>query len=345
MATTHPFPKKEFVHLADVAARPGFLTKWERRRHTQAHWFVELAAEFIGVFIYVFAGVGSTAAYVLGNLAGESLSSIFQIGVAYSLGIVLALVICSSTSGGHFNPAVTLAFVLFKKFPPLKALRYIVAQILGGYVACLLIYVQYQHLITEVEQALTAKGALDAINFTPQGPAGIFALYVLPGSNLKQVLLNEFMCDVFIGLTIWSCLDPTNFMASPVSAPWIIAFSYGISIWGYSPIGLAANAARDVAGRLAVLTIWGLKAGGGSYAALAALTNIPATLFGIMIYEFILHDSSRVITPGHVDFLAGHQAHAEHRENHEMNKRSAGSPYSPTDSEYAKGTIEALEKA
>ena len=56
---------------------------------------------------------------------------------------------------------------------------------------------------------------------------------------------------------------------------------------------VAANAARDVGGRLAVVTLWGTKAGGGSYAALAALTNIPATLIGAMLYEFVFADSSR----------------------------------------------------
>lgn len=34
-------------------------------------------------------------------------------------------------------------------------------------------------------------------------------------------------------------------------------------------------------------------AGGGSYAAVAALTNIPATLVGVFLYEFFLTDSDR----------------------------------------------------
>ena len=41
------------------------------------------------------------------------------------------------------------------------------------------------------------------------------------------------------------------------------------------------------------LTIWGMPAGGGSYAAIAALTNIPATLLAVAFYEFVLADSSR----------------------------------------------------
>lgn len=56
---------------------------------------------------------------------------------------------------------------------------------------------------------------------------------------------------------------------------------------------MAANSARDLGGRLAALTIWGLPAGGGRYAALAALTNIFATCFAIGLYELFLTDSSR----------------------------------------------------
>ena len=81
------------------------------------------------------------------------------------MGIVLALSICASTSGGHLNPCVTIAFTLFKGFPVRKAplyvhifthpmislanfaLRtksYILSQILGAYVACLIVYLQWR---------------------------------------------------------------------------------------------------------------------------------------------------------------------------------------------------------
>lgn len=41
------------------------------------------------------------------------------------------------------------------------------------------------------------------------------------------------------------------------------------------------------------LTIWGSKASGGSYAAIAALTNIPATILAAVFYEVFLCDTSR----------------------------------------------------
>lgn len=39
--------------------------------------------------------------------------------------------------------------------------------------------------------------------FTPEGPAGIFALYLLPGTNKYRVLLNEFI-TVSISCTLLS---------------------------------------------------------------------------------------------------------------------------------------------
>ncbi|KAI8975901.1 aquaporin-like protein [Trametes punicea] len=313
VAGSHHLRQREFVHLADIKPRSNAYIAWERRRHRQAHWLVECIAEMMGVFFYVYAGVGSTASYLLSNVAElNGLGSLFQVGTAYALGILFAIVVCSSTSGGHFNPAVTIAFTIFKRVTPGKALRYIVAQILGAYIACLLVYVQWRDLIMEMTEILAAAGKLDAVLFTANGPAGIFAIYASPGMSLGRIFLNEFVCDFLLGLVIWACLDPTNFCAPPSVGPAVISFAYAVMVWGYSPVGVATNAARDVGARLMALTIWGLPAGGGSYAAIAALTNIPATLCAVAFYEFILADSSRVVTSVHAEFLAGHLAHEEH---------------------------------
>ncbi|KAH9894963.1 aquaporin-like protein [Cubamyces lactineus] len=313
VAGSHHLRHRDFVHLADIKPRSNTYIAWEHRRHRQAHWLVECIAEFMGVFFYVFAGVGSTASFILSGTAQlNGLGSLFQVGTAYALGILFAIVVCAPTSGGHFNPAMTIAHLIFKRVTPAKALRYIVAQVLGAYVACLLIYVQWRDLIMEVIEILEAAGKLDAVMFTANGPAGIFAIYATPGVSLGRIFLNEFICDFLIGLVIWACLDPTNFSAPPAAGPWIISFAYAVVVWGYSPVTVATNAARDVGARLMALTIWGMPASGGSYAAIAALTNIPATLLAVAFYEFVLADSSRVVTPIHADFLAGHLAHEEH---------------------------------
>lgn len=82
--------------------------------------------------------------------------------------------------------------------------------------------------------------------FSPQGPAGAFALYTT--GHLPRVFLNEFVSvsfsfssqcsrlkfaqDFFLGLVIWAALDPTNFFAPPVLGPFIIAGAYAAVIWG-----------------------------------------------------------------------------------------------------------------
>ncbi|KAJ6479890.1 aquaporin-like protein [Mycena vitilis] len=300
------------VYLSDLhGGRPRFFAGWERLRHGKLHWLAESFAEAMGVFMYVYAGVGSQAVFVVGNLTKQAgLSSVLQIGLGYAAGIMLAITICSATSGGHFNPCITIVQMLFKGFPPLKGLRYIVSQILGGYIACMFIYLQYRTPLLEIQAAIP-PAALAAVNFTPNGPAGIFGLYLLPGANLGQTFVNEFVTDFFLAIVIFGCVDPSNVLVPPSSAPMVIALAYAAAIWGFSAVGLAANTARDLGGRFAAMTIWGSAAAGPSgYAAIAALTNIPATILAAIVYELMFTDSDRVVSQDHREF---HDIHALHR--------------------------------
>jgi glycerol uptake facilitator-like aquaporin len=287
------------------------MAHWDRLKHAKFHLLTEMVAEMTGAFIYVYAGVGATAAFTVGNLVAQPIGSLFTVGVAYSIGIVLAITICGASSACHFSPSVTISFVLFKGFPIRKAVMYILAQVFGAYLACLVVYVQWKDLIVAAEGVLVEKGLYDTIMFTPDGPGGVFALYVLPGTNLHRVLLNEFMTDLVLGLAISACLDPTNHMIPPAAAPWVIGFTYGMAIWGYSPTAIAANTARDVGGRLMALTIWGYHAAGGPYAAISALTNIPATVLAFFLYDTFFSSSSRTLTPQHVAFLRAHKMYNE----------------------------------
>ncbi|KAJ7257194.1 aquaporin-like protein [Mycena haematopus] len=318
-ATVSHANSKRVVYMSDLHARPSFFAGWERMRHGRLHWLAESFAEALGVFMYVYAGVGSTAVWVIGNLTKNiGFSSLLQIGLGYAAGIMLAITICSATSGGHFNPCITIVQMLFKGFPPLKGARYIASQIFGGYIACLLVYLQYSTTIKTLEAAAGPELAL--IQFTPNGPAGILALYVAPGSNLGHAFVNEFVSDFFLAIVIFGCVDPSNVLVPPSMAPVIIALAYAAAIWGFAANGLSANTARDLGGRLAAMTIWGKEAywkltllsaaGDKGYAAIAALTNIPATLLAFIVYELMFVDSDRVVSQDHREY---HDIHALHR--------------------------------
>ncbi|KIK83040.1 hypothetical protein PAXRUDRAFT_153320 [Paxillus rubicundulus Ve08.2h10] len=299
------------VYLRDVAPPPQFMTYWERFKHKEVHWLVEMVAEMLGVFLFVYAGLGAAAAFVVGSITAQQIGSLYTVGFAYAIGIVLAITLCASTSGGHFHPGVTITFVLLRGFPLRKAARYIFAQIFGGYLTCLIVYVQWKDLIVLAEGVLKEKGVYGTLMFSPSGPAGIFALYVLPGTNLHRVLMNEFVTDFVVGLVICGCLDPTNHLIPPAAAPWLVGFTYSVAIWGYSPTAVAANSARDLGGRFMALTIWGSQAAGGPYAAISALTNVPATILAFTVYDLFLGSSTRTLTPYHVNFLGAHKKYHE----------------------------------
>jgi aquaporin Z len=82
-----------------------------------------LLAEFIGTAALIFVGAGA-AAIGVGGL----------VGVALAHGLVLTVMVYSygPISGAHINPAVTLAISLSGELPWSDALRYWLAQLLGG---------------------------------------------------------------------------------------------------------------------------------------------------------------------------------------------------------------------
>jgi hypothetical protein len=82
--------------------------------HKRPRILREMMAEATGVFFYVFAGISSVASFTLAttNPVGAAVGipvfgSLFQIGWAFAFGIAFAIITCASTSGGHFNPAIT----------------------------------------------------------------------------------------------------------------------------------------------------------------------------------------------------------------------------------------------
>jgi len=259
---------------------------WDQYR---PEWVSALVAEFFGVWFYVFAGEAATATYVLTQ--GQQ-GNLTMIGFAYALGITFAIVVCAPTSGGHFHPALTLAQVVFKGFPIRKAPGYIIAQLAGAFVASLMVYAMWRTEMLEMTELLTAAGKRAQV-FSPEGPAGILAIFPTAGRNLGEIFANEFFGDMLLAMVIWSQLDAQNVFVVPSTAPYTIGLAFAVIVWGFSAGSIVTNTARDVGARFACGAIWGRECFPTKYSALAALTNIPASFFGISIYTFFLSDTRR----------------------------------------------------
>lgn len=118
----------------------------------------KLLAEFIGTFLLVIASITPVvidAKYTIGILP-----------IAFSPGIIVSILIYifSKISGAHFNPAVSLAFLLDKRINFREFIYYVIVQFLASVPASLLVY----HLIGdegELGSTLPKQGLYIAFGF------------------------------------------------------------------------------------------------------------------------------------------------------------------------------------
>ena len=91
--------------------------------------------EAIGTFALVFAGCG---AIVANQVDGGTLGTV---GIAIVFGLVIMAMIYAGghLSGAHYNPAVTVAFVIGRHFPRRDAAAYVGAQVGGAILAALVL--------------------------------------------------------------------------------------------------------------------------------------------------------------------------------------------------------------
>jgi len=260
------------------------------------------------VFFYVYPGIASTASFFF-NQTQPAFGSLFQIGWAYALGIAFAIITCGPTSGGHFNPAVTICFATWQGFPWKKVPYYIFAQIFGSFLAGLVLVGQYHPQMIALASELRAKGV------SPNslgGPGSILCSFPAPAeTNYGYLFLIEWFVDSYIGIIIWAVLDPANPFIAPSGAPFAIGLGYAIMIWGFANVTISTNLARDLGTRIVAAIFFGGDAF-NDYAAIAILVNIPATLFATLVYEIIQRDSISIIAKGHNVHEEGEEGLARH---------------------------------
>lgn len=90
----------------------------------------KLIAEFLGTFAVVFFGAGAVCVdFHLRNSGGLGL-----LGIALASGLAFAIMVSAlgHISGGHFNPAITIAYWVTKRLSTLDSLAYWAVQLAGA---------------------------------------------------------------------------------------------------------------------------------------------------------------------------------------------------------------------
>jgi MIP family channel proteins len=202
----------------------------------------EWLAEFFGTFILIMFGVGVVAQVVLSrNTAGTYLS----INIAWGLAVTMGCYVAAGVTGGHLNPAVTLALAVHRKFPWSKVLPYALAQMAGAFAASAVVYVTYREALGAFDGGV--RQVLGA-----QGTAGIWATYpqpflsTVPGGLIDQIVGTALLVAVIFGIS-----DSRNSPAPAGVAPIVVGLlvvAIGAA-FGFNS-GYAINPARDFGPRL-----------------------------------------------------------------------------------------------
>jgi MIP family channel proteins len=95
-------------------------------------------AELIGTFLLVFFITSVVVLYVATGDQAQFGTDFAVVGLVHAFLLFGLIVMFGVVSGGHFNPAVTLAAAAIKRIAPVDAVIYILAQLSGGVLGALL---------------------------------------------------------------------------------------------------------------------------------------------------------------------------------------------------------------
>ena len=119
----------------------------------------KLIAEAVGTFILV--GLGSMA--IISSTLTDN-PALVVVPIGFGLALMAAIAVSGHVSGGHFNPAVTLAAVLDKRISAMDAVGYVIAQVVGAIAASgFILLIANQGVVSETRNV---PGLADVPAFT-----------------------------------------------------------------------------------------------------------------------------------------------------------------------------------
>jgi aquaporin Z len=178
----------------------------------------KLIAEFLGAYVLVL--VGSMA--ILASTASGATTTIVVIAFGFGLALLAGLYAFGEVSGGHFNPAVSLAMLVDGRMDPVTMILYWVAQVAGAVAAAL---------------TVLAASSKEAVAST----ATVFG----PGLEAWEVFLLEAL---FTAIFLAVILKVTSSSASGMTAFLAIALTLVAIHFALVPFtGASVNPARSLA--------------------------------------------------------------------------------------------------
>jgi glycerol uptake facilitator protein len=205
----------------------------------------ELISECLAVFIIISLGCSVAAMYGLYDPSPYQ-SAYWGLCISWGLAVTIAIYVTGAVSGTHANPAVTLALAVWRGFPKKKILPYAAAQILGGFLGAVVVYLLFAPVIDHFNSVHHLSRAGDG------GAAGVF--FTHPGLAITPMhaFVDEIVLTAFLLLGIFAITEEFNSMA-PMANSGALIIGLLVACIGASAghlEGWPINPARDLGPRL-----------------------------------------------------------------------------------------------
>ncbi|XP_076373175.1 aquaporin AQPAe.a-like [Tachypleus tridentatus] len=188
-----------------------------------------LLAEFLGTAVLVLIGCGSC----IKGWDKDYSPTIVQIALAFGVTVGTVVQFIGHVSGGHINPAITVAFLITRKISIFRAILYIVVQCLGATVG-----------------ASVLKGVTP---FKQQGELG--ATLIHDDLSAVQGFAVELLITFVLVFTVFSCCD-TNRQNVKGSTPLAIGLAVATChMFAIKYTGSSMNSARSF-GPAVMTNVW-----------------------------------------------------------------------------------------
>ncbi|XP_043220638.1 aquaporin-9-like isoform X2 [Amphibalanus amphitrite] len=194
----------------------------------------ETLAELLGTAVLVFIGNSTIA-----NNVRNPLVAAVNVPLGYVAAVMIAVFATGGVSGGHINPAVTLALCLSGRCDLTRLLPFTGAQYIGGFIGALLTHILFFDLI---------QSDTDRLNPTIYG---IFSTYPNNSISIGGAFFDQVLGTAILVFGIMAISDKQNMnVPKPLLPVGVGIVLYGAIASSCSNTGAALNPARDLGPRI-----------------------------------------------------------------------------------------------
>jgi aquaporin Z len=208
-------------------------------------------AELVGTSLFLAIGYSSVAAF-----SAESVPGLLVVPFGFSLGLLAAIFAVGHISGGHFNPAVTVAAVLDGRTSTQDAIGYILAQVIGAIAAAAVV-------VIVAGQAAVAAGITKPGGGVTEIGALILEI-VLTAGFILVILTSTKRAPLLAPLAIPLTLVAIHFASAPLSGASVNpARSIGSALLGADLAALWIYIVAPIIGAIGGWALFRVIDGGG----------------------------------------------------------------------------------